>query len=119
TVDVRGQLRGDLREPELIVIESDGSSERVSLGRGATFHRRVELSKPGVVRLQLLARGDQGVVPVATMPVAVGVRHARELNLGASEGSGRTSDPGEIGRGLYALLSTTRAEAGLPPLALH
>jgi uncharacterized protein YkwD len=115
---VRGRLRGTLSRPELVVIHPDGRSERTSLGRGASIDHRVQLTAPGVARLQILAQGEKGTVPVATLPIAVGVRHARTLDLDARDVAPGAAEPEALAQGLFQLLSAARAEAGSPPLTL-
>jgi uncharacterized protein YkwD len=115
---LRGSLRGGLTRPELVVIHSDGRSERSPAGRGSTIDHRVRLETKGLVRLQLLAQGDKGTVPVATMPVAVGVGQELVLTLGGRDAAAGASDPEEIKRALLQLVASARAEAGLAPLML-
>lgn len=116
-VHLRGELAEGLSSPALVVIRPSGESERLSLGEGARIDARVRLEERGVHELQLLAVGARGSLPVATMPIAVGVRHATRLDLEApAQGGAVSTDAATVERELLELLAAARRQAGVSAL---
>lgn len=113
-----GELREGLRDPELIHLLPDGRSETQKVeSHSGRFDQEVDFRAEGIHRLQLTAVQGAQRVPIATLFVAVGVEHPRELERTARRPARKPSHtPHEVEASLLDLLNTVRKERGLESL---
>ncbi|MFW6051098.1 MAG: CAP domain-containing protein [Myxococcota bacterium] len=118
-LEISGRLLAGYRDPTLVIAEPGGHVERRPLGQGIELQARYEPEAAGTHAVEILARGPRGDSVVANFPVYVGTEVPSQVSLSPDEGASRDGDAGGMATSLLRLLNRTRAEAGLPPLALH
>jgi uncharacterized protein YkwD len=114
TVELRGRLVGDYREPTFAIARPDGSVERTPVGAGPEFDFRYVPRESGVHKVELLARGPRGDTVIANFPLFVGVDVPQSVALAVEEDV--SGDPSAVSAALLRLIQRTRRESGLEPV---
>ncbi|MBX3275585.1 MAG: CAP domain-containing protein [Sandaracinaceae bacterium] len=115
TLEVRGRLLGEHRNPVVVVQRPDGTVRRLPAGSGPELDVRVPTEGAGVYRVELLGRGPHGDTVIANFPVYAGEAPPSSVALSGPDGGARDVDG--VRRELYGLIDATRRAAGLSALA--
>lgn len=115
TIDVRGRLVGDHRNPTIVVAQPSGEVRRWPAGSGPDFHVRVPTTDPGVYRLEVVGRGQHGDTVIANFPVYVGEPIPDRVRVSRASSSGG-GDVESVRRELLEMINRSRREAGLEPV---
>ncbi len=113
-----GNLVGNLRNPEVVLLHPDGHSTRAPAGAGPSFQVRLLMPASGVYSVELLARGAAGITVVANFPVYVNGTAPSRLGLAADDPTEATTADG-VRDALIQRIADERSRAGSPPLTVH
>ncbi|MCA9578117.1 MAG: CAP domain-containing protein [Myxococcales bacterium] len=113
-----GNLLGDLRNPEVVVVHPDGHTQRSPAGSGPRFQVRLLLAESGTYAVELLARGSAGITVVANFQLYVDEPAPTRLAVSAADTPG-VSTADDVREALIARIAEERRRAGAPELTLH
>jgi uncharacterized protein YkwD len=113
-----GNLLGELRNPEVVVVHPDGHTQRSPAGAGPRFQVRLLLASAGTYGVELLARGARGITVVANFQVHVDEPAPTRLAVSTADAQG-VGSADDVREALVALIAQERARAGVAPLTLH
>jgi uncharacterized protein YkwD len=118
-IRVHGRLAEGFQNPTIVVQAPTGEVTRLPAGSGPDFDVRVPTSGNGAFQLEVLARGPHGESVLANAPVFVGAEPPRSVRVQPQgDPTGPAPDVATVRTELVELLNRTRADTGLPPLAV-
>ncbi|MDQ3034126.1 MAG: CAP domain-containing protein [Myxococcota bacterium] len=119
-IRVHGRLAEGFQNPTIVVQAPDGAVTRQPAGAGPEFDVRVPTTANGAFQVEVLARGAHGESVLANMPVYVGATPPSTVRLSPqADPDGPAPDVATVRAQLLEALNRTRAESGLPVLAIE
>lgn len=114
---LHGRIDDDLSDPQLVLTEPDGASQRLDMQPGREFHGEV-VAPRGELRVELLAKSALGTTVVANFPVYAGVTPPTEVAVSVPGAPGPALSEEQVIQRLLALMNEDRQRAGRAPVAL-